>query len=267
MKITVVGIGYVGLVSAACFAEGGNQVICVDNDKKKIAALKKGEIPIYEPGLTELTKHNEKKDRLHFTADLKEGLDNSTIIFLSVGTPSAEDGSAHISAILSVAGQIAELMDGYKIIVTKSTVPVGTYKKVSEVIKSKTDKPFDYVSNPEFLKEGSAVEDFLKPARVLIGTQNPAVRELMKQLYAPFMRKASRIIFMDPASAEMTKYAANVMLATRISFMNAYLFLGIQRSVTHISLVLRLKIMSLMIEFASLVGYFETSFFSFARCL
>ncbi len=220
MKLSVVGVGYVGLVAAACFAEGGNHVICVDNDKKKINNLKKGIIPIYEPGLTELVESNEQAGRLRFTTDLKEGVDNSKIIFLGVGTPSAPDGSADISAVLNVCGQIAEIMQDYRIIVTKSTVPVGTHKQVESLIKSKTDQPFDYVSNPEFLKEGAAVEDFMKPDRVIVGTNNQEVRELFKQLYAPFMRKSSRIIFMDPASAEMTKYAANVMLATRISFMN-----------------------------------------------
>ena len=220
MKVSVVGVGYVGLVAAACLAEGGNHVVCVDNDEKKIDGLNNGVIPIYEPGLAEIIKRNEQAGRLSFTTDLKEGVDNSLVIFLAVGTPSAEDGSADISAVLAAAGEIAELMNGYRIIVTKSTVPVGTYKKVSEVIRSKTEKPFDYVSNPEFLKEGSAVDDFLKPSRVIIGTENPAVMEIMKQLYAPFMRKKSRIIFMDTASAEMTKYAANVMLATRITFMN-----------------------------------------------
>ena len=220
MKVSVVGVGYVGLVAAACLADGGNHVVCVDNDKKKIEDLNNGIIPIYEPGLAEVVKRNEEAGRLSFTTDLKEGVDSSLVIFLAVGTPSAEDGSADISAVLSVAGQIAELMDAYRIIVTKSTVPVGTYEKVGEVIKSRTEQPFDYVSNPEFLKEGSAVDDFLKPDRVIIGTPNPAVMEIMKQLYAPFMRTKSRIIFMDPASAEMTKYAANVMLATRITFMN-----------------------------------------------
>ncbi|MBN1765525.1 MAG: UDP-glucose/GDP-mannose dehydrogenase family protein [Sedimentisphaerales bacterium] len=220
MKVSVVGVGYVGLVAAACLADGGNHVICVDSDKRKIDRLKKGEIPIYEPGLTELVKHNEAAGRLVFTTDLKEGVDNSLVVFLAVGTPSAPDGSADISAVLEVAGAVAEIMDGYRIIVTKSTVPVGTHIKVSEVITGKTENPFDYVSNPEFLKEGSAVEDFLKPDRVIIGTTNPAVREIMKQLYSPFMRKSSRMIFMDPASAEMAKYAANSMLATRISFMN-----------------------------------------------
>jgi UDPglucose 6-dehydrogenase len=220
MKITVVGSGYVGLVSGACLAEGGNHVICVDNDKKKIDDLNKGMIPIYEPGLAEIIKKNESDGRLKFTTDLKEGVLNSSVIFLGVGTPSADDGSADISAVLDVAGKIAEYMDGYKIVVTKSTVPVGTHKKVAEVMSSRTDHEFDYVSNPEFLKEGSAVEDFMKPDRVVIGTEKDRVRQVMQQLYAPFMRKSSRIIFMDAASAEMSKYAANTMLATRISFMN-----------------------------------------------
>ncbi|HDS85115.1 MAG TPA: UDP-glucose/GDP-mannose dehydrogenase family protein [Phycisphaerales bacterium] len=220
MKVTVVGVGYVGLVAAGCFADGGNHVICVDSNKKKIDNLNNGIIPIYEPGLTEIVTRNKEAGRLVFTTDLKEGVDNSLLIFLGVGTPSAPDGSADISAVLQVAGQIAEMMTEYKIIVTKSTVPVGTHKRVSDLIASKTEVPFDYVSNPEFLKEGSAVEDFMKPDRVIIGTTNPAVMELMKVLYGPFMRKSSRILFMDPASAEMAKYAANVMLAARISFMN-----------------------------------------------
>ncbi|MFH1370059.1 MAG: UDP-glucose/GDP-mannose dehydrogenase family protein [Planctomycetota bacterium] len=220
MKVCVVGIGYVGLVTAGCLAEAGNDVICVDNDGKKIEGLKKGIIPIYEPGLTEIVQHNEKLKRLVFTTDLKHGVDNSQIIFLAVGTPSMADGSADISAVLAVAGDIAQLMQDYRIIATKSTVPVGTYRKIEEVMKSRTDKRFDYVSNPEFLKEGSAVEDFMSPDRIIIGTEKESVRETMSQLYRPFMRKGNRIIFMDPASAEMTKYAANVMLATRISFMN-----------------------------------------------
>ncbi|MBM4104568.1 MAG: UDP-glucose/GDP-mannose dehydrogenase family protein [Planctomycetes bacterium] len=220
MKVSVIGTGYVGLVAAACLADGGNHVVCVDNDRKKIEGLKKGSIPIYEPGLAEIVARNEKSGRLTFTTDLKEGIDNSLVIILGVGTPSAPDGSADISTVLKVAQQIAGLMSSYKIIVTKSTVPVGTHKIVSELIKSKTEQPFDYVSNPEFLKEGSAVEDFMKPDRVIIGTTNPAVMEMMKEMYAPFMRKSSRILFMDPASAEITKYAANVMLAARISFMN-----------------------------------------------
>jgi len=220
MKVCVIGVGYVGLVTAGCLAEAGNNVVCVDNNAEKIAGLRSGVIPIYEPGLTEIVKHNEKLGRLHFTTDLKYGIDNSLIVFLAVGTPSAPDGSADISAILTVAAEIGENLGDYRIIVTKSTVPIGTYKKVTDTIKSKTETPFDYVSNPEFLKEGAAVEDFMRPDRIIIGTINPTVREKMAQLYSPFMRRGNRILFMDPASAEMTKYAANTMLATRISFMN-----------------------------------------------
>jgi UDPglucose 6-dehydrogenase len=220
MRVSAIGVGYVGLVAAACFAEGGNHVICVDHDAKKINDLNNGIIPIYEPGLTEIVQRNIEAGRLIFTTDLKRGVEESLLIFIGVGTPSAPDGSADISAVLSVAGQVAELMTEYRILVTKSTVPVGTHRLVSQIVAAKTEIPFDYVSNPEFLKEGSAVEDFMKPDRVIIGTTNPAVMELMKVLYGPFMRKSSRILFMDPASAEMAKYAANTMLATRISFMN-----------------------------------------------
>jgi len=220
MRICVVGVGYVGLVTSACLAEAGSNVICVDNDSQKIAGLKGGIIPIYEPGLAEMVSRNSKLGRLHFTTDLKCGLDDCLIVFLAVGTPSAPDGSSDTSAILSVAGDIGENIADYRIIVTKSTVPVGTHKRVAEIIKDKTETEFDYVSNPEFLKEGAAVEDFMSPDRIIIGTTNPAVREIMRQLYSPFMRQRSRILFMDPASAEMTKYAANTMLATRISFMN-----------------------------------------------
>jgi UDPglucose 6-dehydrogenase len=220
MQICVVGIGYVGLVTSTCLAEAGNNVVCVDNDSRKIDGLKNGIIPIYEPGLTEMVKHNEKLGRLKFTTDLKHGVDNSLIIFLAVGTPSAPDGSSDISAVLSVSEGIAECISDYRIIATKSTVPVGTCQKVTDIIKSKTSVQFDYVSNPEFLKEGAAVEDFMSPDRIIIGTNNPPVKAIMQQLYSPFMRKSSRILFMDPISAEMTKYAANTMLATRISFMN-----------------------------------------------
>ena len=220
MKVAVVGVGYVGLVAAACLADGGNHVVCVDKDKKKIDNLRNGIIPIYEPGLTEIVKKNVEAGRLLFTTDLQEGVENSLVILIGVGTPSSPDGSADISAVLGVAEEIAKMMTDYRILVTKSTVPIGTHKIVSDLIASKTEVAFDYVSNPEFLKEGSAVDDFLKPDRVIIGTTNPAVMEIMKVLYAPFMRKSSRILFMDPASAEMAKYAANTMLATRISFMN-----------------------------------------------
>lgn len=220
MKISVVGVGYVGLVAAACFAEGGNHIICIDKDENKIKDLNNGIIPIYEPGLAEIVKRNIEGKRLTFTTDINEGIQNSLITIIGVGTPSAEDGSADLSAVYAVAKSIAMAMKDYHIVVTKSTVPVGTHIKVSQIISQHTEKPFDYVSNPEFLKEGSAVEDFMKPDRVIIGTTNHAVMEIMKQLYSPFMRKNSRIIFMDPASAEMAKYAANVMLATRITFMN-----------------------------------------------
>ena len=220
MQICVVGVGYVGLVTAACLSEAGNTVICVDNDSEKIAGLKNGAIPIYEPGLTEIVKHNEQLGRLHFTTDLKYGVDNARVIFLAVGTPSAPDGSSDLSAIFSAATEIAENLKQYRIIATKSTVPVGTHKKVADLIRSKTKTPFDYVSNPEFLKEGAAVEDFMSPDRIIIGTTSAEVRRVMQQLYGPFMRKRSRILFMDPASAEMTKYAANTMLAARISFIN-----------------------------------------------
>ena len=220
MQICVIGIGYVGLVTSACLAEAGNKVVCVDNDSGKIADLKNGVIPIYEPGLDEMVKRNEKLGRLKFTTDLKYGLDNSLIVFIAVGTPSAPDGSSDISAVLSVAEGIAEHISDYRIIATKSTVPVGTCQKVTDIIKTQSKVQFDYVSNPEFLKEGAAVEDFMSPDRIVIGTTNPPVRTMMQQLYSPFMRKSSRILFMDPVSAEMTKYAANTMLATRISFMN-----------------------------------------------
>ena len=220
MKVCVVGVGYVGLVTAACLAETGNNIVCVDNDDGKIASLKEGAIPFYEPGLSELVKHNLKVGRLHFTTDLKYGVENSLIIFLAVGTPSSPDGSADISQVLSAASEIAEHLSDYRIIATKSTVPVGTHKKVTDVIKTKTKVPFDYVSVPEFLKEGSAVEDCMRPDRIIIGSNNQQVHEIMKQLYGPFMRRSNRMLFMDPISAEMTKYAANTMLATRISFMN-----------------------------------------------
>jgi UDPglucose 6-dehydrogenase len=220
MKVSVVGVGYVGLVTAACLAEAGNHVVCVDTDERKIQGLKNGVIPIYEPGLTEIVQHNIKLKRLIFTTDLNSGVDQALIIFLAVGTPSAPDGSADISAVKYVAADIADCMTDYRIIVTKSTVPIGTCKVVSDIVRSRTEIPFDYVSNPEFLKEGAAVEDFMSPDRIIIGTSNPAVREIMKQLYGPFMRRSNRIIFMDPISAEMSKYAANTMLATRISFMN-----------------------------------------------
>jgi len=220
MKVGVIGVGYVGLVTAACFADSGIDVICVDRDEERIKGLTEGVIPIYEPGLTEIVRRAQEAGRLHFSTSLKEAVEKSLVLFVAVGTPSADDGSADISAVLAVAEGIAELMDGYRIVVTKSTVPIGTHKKVAAILKSKTRHPFDYVSNPEFLKEGSAVDDFMKPERVIIGCEDPKVREIMRHLYAPFMRRQNRMIFMDTASAELAKYAANCMLATRISFMN-----------------------------------------------
>jgi len=220
LKITVVGIGYVGLVTAGCLADSGNNVICVDSDEKKIEGLKKGIIPIYEAGLAEIINNNLKAKRISFTTDLKTGVNASKVIIIGVGTPAMPDGSADISGVEDVCGKTAEYMTEYKIIVMKSTVPIGTHKNIEALMKSKTNVPFDYVSNPEFLKEGTGVEDFTKPDRVVIGTNNPDVRDLMRHLYSPFMRKSSRIIFMDPASAETTKYAAHVMLAARMSFMN-----------------------------------------------
>lgn len=220
MKLSVVGTGYVGLVAGTGFAESGNHVICVDIDEAKIAALKSGKIPIFEPGLKELVDRNTARGRLEFTTDLQDAVRRSRIIFLAVGTPPAPDGSADLSAALSVARTIGKSMDGYRIVVMKSTVPVGTHKAISEAMASETDHPFDYVSNPEFMKEGAAIEDFLKPDRVVIGANNPAVIEIMRELYTPFLRRHERMLIMDPASAEMTKYAANALLATKISFMN-----------------------------------------------
>ncbi len=220
MKVGVVGIGYVGLVTAACLADSGVDVICVDRDAQRIKDLEDGVIPIYEPGLSDVVKRTRSSGRLQFTTSLRQAVRESLVLFIAVGTPSAEDGSADISAVLQVAGDIAEAMDGYRILVVKSTVPVGTCQQVSAVVAARTKHPFDYVSNPEFLKEGSAVDDFMKPERVIIGAVDPKAREIMRHLYAPFMRRKERVIFMDPASAELTKYAANCMLAARISFMN-----------------------------------------------
>jgi len=220
MKVGVVGVGYVGLVTAACFADSGIDVTCVDNNEQKVRDLNSGVIPIYEPGLTEIVQRARSTGRLTFTSSLQEAVDTSLVIYIAVGTPSAPDGSADISAVLAVAEEIAGLMNGYRILVTKSTVPVGTHQRVSDVVAANTTHPFDYVSNPEFLKEGSAVDDFMKPERVIIGATDPKVQEIMRHLYAPFMRRGNRMLFMDPASAELSKYAANCMLATRISFMN-----------------------------------------------
>jgi len=220
MRIAVVGTGYVGLVAGACFSDSGHDVICVDCDAEKIRSLSKREVPIYEPGLAELVHAGLKEKRLHFTTDLPDAVRRSRVIFIAVGTPPATDGAPDLTAILDVAAAIGRAMDGHRVVVMKSTVPVGTFRRFSEAIAAQTRNPFDYVSNPEFLKEGAAIEDFTKPDRVIIGTTNSAAADLMKQLYAPFMRKGERILVMDPASAELTKYAANGLLATKISFMN-----------------------------------------------
>ena len=225
MKICIIGAGYVGLVAAACFAESGNTVIAVDVDEAKIEGLKQGIIPIYEPGLKEMVLRNQAEGRLSFTTNCCEAVQSSLVSFIAVGTPPGEDGSADLQYVLGVAREIGRAMTGYKIIVDKSTVPVGTADKVRAAVKEElairgVDLEFDVVSNPEFLKEGAAIEDFMKPDRVVIGTDNVRTAEIMKELYDPFMRKQNRMIVMDIRSAEMTKYAANAMLATRISFMN-----------------------------------------------
>jgi UDPglucose 6-dehydrogenase len=220
LKIGVVGTGYVGLVVGACLAENGNTVVCVDNNREKIDALRRGEIPIYEPGLNEMIPRNVGEDRLRFTTDLAEAVRASEVLFIAVGTPQDEDGSADLTYVLQVAEGIAKAMDGFKIVITKSTVPVGTAALVKEKLGEGTKHPFAVVSNPEFLKEGTAVDDFLKPDRVVIGTDDPQVEQTMRQLYEPFVRTGNPVMVMDHASAEITKYAANAMLATRISFMN-----------------------------------------------
>jgi UDPglucose 6-dehydrogenase len=220
LNIGVVGTGYVGLVVGACLAENGNSVICVDADAAKVDRLRRGEIPIYEPGLNEMVPRNVSEDRLRFSTDLEAAVRASDVVFIAVGTPQDEDGSADLTHVLDVARGIGRAMNGHKVIVNKSTVPVGTAAKVRDVIASLTSHPFAVVSNPEFLKEGTAVDDFLKPDRVVIGTDDPKVEAIMRQLYEPFMRTGKPILVMDPASAELTKYAANAMLATRISFMN-----------------------------------------------
>ncbi len=225
MKICIFGAGYVGLVAAACFAESGNTVIAVDVDHERIDNLKQGIIPIYEPGLKEMVLRNQTEGRLSFTTDMTEAVQASLVSFIAVGTPPGEDGSADLKYVLGVARDIGRAMNGFKIIVDKSTVPVGTGDKVRVAVQEElsargVDLEFDVVSNPEFLKEGAAIDDFMKPDRVVIGCDNVRTAEIMKELYDPFMRKQNRMIIMDIHSAEMTKYAANAMLATRISFMN-----------------------------------------------
>jgi len=220
VQIGVVGTGYVGLVVGACLAENGNFVACVDSDAEKVERLRRGEIPIYEPGLNEMVPRNVAEERLGFTTDLAGVVRASEVIFIAVGTPQDEDGSADLTHVLEVARGIALAMNGHKILVNKSTVPVGTAARVRNLVASLTPHPFAVVSNPEFLKEGAAVDDFLKPDRVVIGTDDPAVEAVMRKLYEPFVRTGKPILVMDPASAELTKYAANAMLAARISFMN-----------------------------------------------
>lgn len=225
MNICVIGAGYVGLVAGTCFADSGNDVICVDIDSKKIEKLNKGEIPIYEPGLEELVKRNAKDGRLQFTTDLADAVKKSLVCFIAVGTPPGEDGSADLKYVLEAARGIARAMDGYRLVVDKSTVPVGTVDKVKTAIKEEIakrgkDYEFDVVSNPEFLKEGAAIDDFMKPDRVVIGADSEKAKEIMRELYEPFVRTGKPILFMDVKSAEVTKYAANAMLATKISFIN-----------------------------------------------
>lgn len=220
MKITVVGTGYVGLVSGTCFAETGNTVICVDIDQQKVNKLIAGEITIFEPGLEKLFQRNIKEDRLNFTTDLAEGIKDAEIIFLALPTPPGEDGSADLKYVLGVAEEIGKILVDYKVIVNKSTVPVGTAKKVKDAISKNFKGEFDVVSNPEFLREGVAVDDFMKPDRVVVGSTSERAKKLMADLYAPYVRQGNPIIFMDEPSSELTKYAANSFLATKISFMN-----------------------------------------------
>lgn len=225
MKLAVIGTGYVGLVTGTCFAEMGNRVICVDNDKNKIDLLNRGKIPIWEPGLESMVKINKEEGRIEFTTDVAKAVKNSDICFIAVGTPPDEDGSADLQYVLSVAKDIATHMDSHKIIIDKSTVPIGTADKVRATVQRtldirKVDFTFDVVSNPEFLKEGDAINDFMKPDRIVIGTDNPECAEIMHELYQPFARSREKVIVMSIKSAEMTKYAANSMLATKISFMN-----------------------------------------------
>ncbi|MEM7367337.1 MAG: UDP-glucose/GDP-mannose dehydrogenase family protein [Bacteroidota bacterium] len=220
MKVAVIGTGYVGLVSGTCFSEAGNDVLCVDNDQEKLAKLRAGVVPIYEPGLETLFERNTKEGRLTFTDSLEDAVKFADIIFLALPTPPTEDGSADLKYVLGVANQIGTLLTEYRVIVNKSTVPVGTADKVQAAIASQTDVEFDVVSNPEFLREGFAVQDFMKPERIVIGSQADKATEMMRRLYKPFVMSGNPVIFMDRRSAEVTKYAANSFLATKISFMN-----------------------------------------------
>ncbi|MEP7325163.1 MAG: UDP-glucose/GDP-mannose dehydrogenase family protein [Gemmatimonadota bacterium] len=220
MKVAIIGSGYVGLVAGACLAETGNDVICADVDARKIERLKHNDIPIYEPGLEEMIERNQAEGRLSFSTDVGAAVDRSRVVFIAVGTPSGEDGSADLKHVLAVATTIGQNMKSPKVVITKSTVPVGTAEKVRAAIQAVSSVPFSVCSNPEFLKEGAAIDDFMKPDRVVVGVDTEEAREVLDQLYAPFVRTGNPILFMDIASAEVTKYAANAMLATRISFMN-----------------------------------------------
>jgi UDPglucose 6-dehydrogenase len=220
MRIAVIGTGYVGLVAGTCFAESGNNVVCLDIDEDKVRKLRDGIVPIYEPGLEELLKRNVHDGRLEFTTDYAEAIPGAQAVFIAVGTPPGQDGSSDMRYVLSAARSIGQHMDGYTVVIDKSTVPVGTARRVKEAIAGETDHPFDVVSNPEVLKEGAAIDDFMKPDRVVIGSESERASEVMDELYGPFVRTGKPIIHMDLASAELTKYAANAMLATRISFMN-----------------------------------------------
>lgn len=220
MKISVVGTGYVGLVTGTCFAETGNYVTCIDIDKEKVESLRKGKVPIYEPGLDVIFQRNQREGRLKFTTDLSAGIKGSTIVFLALPTPPNEDGSADLKYVTDVAGQLGSLISEYTIVINKSTVPVGTTELVRTAIASKTNTEFDVVSNPEFLREGVAVDDFMKPDRVVIGTSSEKAAVIMRELYAPLVRQGNPVLIMDEKSAEMTKYAANSFLATKITFMN-----------------------------------------------
>jgi UDPglucose 6-dehydrogenase len=220
MHIAIIGTGYVGLVAGTCFADSGNDVVCVDIDARKIAQLQAGEVPIYEPGLEELIRKNTRDQRLSFTTELAPAVARSQVVFIAVGTPEGESGEADLQYVLAAAEQVGRAMRQYTVVVDKSTVPVGTADKVREVLARVAEVEFDVVSNPEFLKEGAALDDFLKPDRVVIGAESERARKVMGQLYAPFVRTENPILYMDTRSAELTKYAANAMLATRISFMN-----------------------------------------------
>jgi UDPglucose 6-dehydrogenase len=225
MKIVVIGTGYVGLVTGTCFAEVGIDVVCIDVDTKKIENLKKGIMPIYEPGLEEMVLRNYEKGRLQFSTNLGEHIQDADVAFIAVGTPPGEDGSADLKYVIGVAKEIGSHLAGHIVVVTKSTVPVGTAERVKEAVKLELEKrnlqtEFDVASNPEFLKEGAAIEDFLKPDRIVVGVETKRAEDVMRKLYKPFLLNGHQIIFMDVPSAEMTKYAANAMLATKISFMN-----------------------------------------------